>query len=168
MIQTGCFCFHAHCFKPKKTRQRLCFRAAGILCLMLVIMHSTAQGRQMSTNRDGTIAIMESVKVQQHSGERISGESDQKRPDDTRKAGTQLFEFSQNPHGDHLCVNSLTELPAGDFTIQIMNIQGKLLYTVPLVSGTTRLNVSQFTSGTYMYEIRKDQQLLQTGKFIKQ
>lgn len=146
----------------------LFFRAAGILFFMLVIMHSNAQGRQMPTNRTGTSAARESGKAQQQPGKSVQRESDRPGPVETRKAGDQLFEVSPKPVIDYLCINSPEALPAGKFTIQIMNIQGKLLYTVLLVAGTTKLKVSKFTSGTYVYEIRKDQKIVQTGEFIKQ
>ena len=52
-------------------------------------------------------------------------------------------------------------------TIEIYNINGKMLKTERANSGTTAINISDFPSGNYIYKVYNSEGFVESGKFVK-
>ena len=52
-------------------------------------------------------------------------------------------------------------------TIEIYNINGKMLKTERANSGTTAINISDFPSGNYIYKVYNSDGFVESGKFVK-
>lgn len=71
-----------------------------------------------------------------------------------------------NPVENILTVKLMQESNATDNLI-VMNILGEILLDVKLNGLTTNIDVNTFDMGTYIYMLRSNDNILQTGKFVK-
>ncbi len=71
-----------------------------------------------------------------------------------------------NPATDYIQIN-VENLPSGAY-MNIVDNAGRTVSTQALSSNNTKVDVSQYVSGTYFYELLLNQKTLKSGQFIKE
>lgn len=87
---------------------------------------------------------------------------------DYQSDNSSYYQLTPNPVFDKLTINAVKIRQAGKVNIKISDINGRSLTESQLCSDKTTITVSQLQVGTYLYEIRMEGRIIQSGKFIKQ
>jgi len=79
-----------------------------------------------------------------------------------------LFKVYPNPANNVVHVQTDAEsLAAGDISVKLLDIQGRVLQTIPVTAEITNIDISQLAGGTYyVILVRKEQQ--NVAKIVKQ
>ena len=72
-----------------------------------------------------------------------------------------------NPANDVINVDINTTVTGGDKEVEVLNLLGQRLYTVPVVNNRAQVNVSGLPGGTYLINCYRDGVRIQSAKFIK-
>jgi trimeric autotransporter adhesin len=88
---------------------------------------------------------------------------------DGSEPGPQLYQNHPNPHNGHTIIEYY--LPEGlqHARIEIHNVDGKLLRTLPLMQsgkGQIQLNVDQFSAGMYVYSLMINNKVVESKRMI--
>jgi len=76
------------------------------------------------------------------------------------------YTLSPNPVSDRLFLNTETEV--ADCTIELFDIQGKLVLQKQINSFQNSIHLSSFRNGLYIYRLIHNGELLKVGKIVKQ
>ena len=84
------------------------------------------------------------------------------------KEGGRIFTISPNPATDKVVLRADSDLDVGDkYRMSIYNVLGNKIQEYNIDQSSIAIDVNEFDSGVYLYQISVNTELLLSDKFIK-